>query len=91
MSAMCKRKEVEANDGSYGGPVLAAFDAMEDWPTTNLRRGKLIDKQISGILTADEKAELATLQDYADKHLAPFNAPMLDALKQLEQPQQEQN
>ena len=30
MSAMRMRKPVEANDGSYGGLVLAAFDALED-------------------------------------------------------------
>lgn len=57
---------------------------MANWPTINRRRGELIDKQIEGTLTANEQAELATLQDYADAHVAPFNEPKLDALKALE-------
>ncbi len=32
--AIPKRKPVEANDGSYGGRVLAAFDALCDSCTT---------------------------------------------------------
>ncbi len=33
MSAVRKRKEIEANDGSYGGLVLAAFDQIENEET----------------------------------------------------------
>jgi hypothetical protein len=56
----------------------------EDWPTTNRERGRLIDKNISGILTREERARLDALQAYADYHLdriAPRPTNMLDEIE----------
>ncbi|MHB1273642.1 MAG: hypothetical protein ACYCZD_12910 [Rhodanobacter sp.] len=39
MNAARKRKPIEANDGSYGGMVLAAFDALARDPHTEPRHG----------------------------------------------------
>ncbi len=41
----------------------------DDWSVTNRERGALIDKSISGSLTAAEQKRLDTLQVYADYHI----------------------
>jgi hypothetical protein len=50
----------------------------------NRERGLLIDKKISGVLTAEEQARLDELTVYVDKHLEPFDLDRQRALKVLE-------
>ncbi len=79
-----KRKQVEANDGSYGGAVLAAFDRMA--------KGK--DVKISVTLTEDQAWALAQMCKRFGLHHAEMlsNAfdggfereQMLDAIIRLE-------
>jgi type I restriction-modification system DNA methylase subunit len=57
----------------------------EDWSVTNRERGMLIDKSISGSLSAEERTRLAALQAYADYHIedaAPRPSHILDDLKE---------
>jgi hypothetical protein len=54
------------------------------WPATNRERGQLIDKNIAGTITAEERGRLDVLQAYADYHLqkiAPRPIHMLDELE----------
>jgi hypothetical protein len=54
-----------------GRLYLSDFLQFEaDWLATNRERGKLIDKNIAGALTAEELIRLDMLQAYADYHLA---------------------
>ncbi len=46
-----------------------------DWPTINRERGALIDKNIAGTITAQERIYLHALQAYADDHLRRFITP----------------
>ena len=59
-------------------------DYETDWPKTNRRRGKLIDKDIAGTLSEAERSELDGLQAYADYHLERVAPRPTDMLKQLE-------
>lgn len=55
-----------------------------DWPVTNLERGILIDKSISGSLAIEEQKRLDALQIYADYHIeqvAPLRTRGLDELE----------
>ncbi|HEY3937915.1 MAG TPA: N-6 DNA methylase [Bryobacteraceae bacterium] len=64
---------------------LSQFLAMEgSWPATNQERGQLIDKNIAGTITAEERARLDVLQAYADYHLqkvSPRPTRLLDELE----------
>ena len=56
----------------------------EDWSITNRERGRLIDKNISGRLNAEERTRLASLQAYTDYHIervAPRPTHPLDELE----------
>jgi hypothetical protein len=55
-----------------------------DWPSTNRRRGKLVDKEIDGTITSDEAAELVGLQAYADYYLEKVSPRPTHALEELE-------
>ena len=59
-------------------------DYEADWPKTNRRRGKLIDKEIAGTLSAVERTELDGLQSYADYYLERVAPRPTDVLNQLE-------
>lgn len=59
-------------------------DYEAEWPKTNRRRGKLIDKDIAGTLSDAERSELDGLQAYADYHLERLVPRPIDVLKQLE-------
>ena len=64
---------------------LVDFLAYEsDWPSTNRRRGELIDKEIDGTITSDEAVELAALQAYADYYLQKVSPRPTDVLEELE-------
>jgi hypothetical protein len=63
----------------------ADFVAYEsDWPSTNRRRGELIDKEIGGTLSSNEVIELAALQAYADYYLERVSPRPLHVLEKLE-------
>ena len=72
----------ETLEGKLG---LSQFLEMEGaWPATNRERGQLIDKNIAGTITAEERGRLDVLQAYADYHLqkiAPRPIHMLDELE----------
>ncbi len=56
----------------------------ENWPITNRERGILIDKSISGGLTAEEHMRLEALQTYAEYYVektSPRPTGELDALE----------
>ena len=56
--------------------ILPAF--VESWPAINRERSVLIDKSISGSLTAEEEKRLDALQAYTDYHIeqvAPRSLP----------------
>ena len=58
----------------------------KDWSKTNRRRGKLIDKKIAGTIRVNEKAELDSLQSYAEYYLdreAPLPTGELEKLEDL--------
>lgn len=58
----------------------------QNWPTTNRRRGDLIEKKIAGSLTELESVELDSLQSYADYYLdrtSPRSFPPLEELEDL--------
>lgn len=64
---------------------LSQFLEMEgSWPATNRERGQLIDKNIAGTITAEERARLDALQAYADYRLqkvSPRPTLLLDELE----------
>ncbi len=73
----------EALEGKIRLSDLLQFEA--NWSATNWERGKLIDKSISGKITASERTRLDTLQSYADYHIqkvSPRPAHLLDALEE---------
>jgi len=51
------------------GTVTIIRVPIQDWPTINRFRGRLIDKDIVGTLTAEETTCLAALQAYADYYI----------------------
>ena len=56
----------------------------ENWSLTNRERGKLIDKNISGKMSAEERTRLDTLQAYAEyhiQHVSPRPTQLLDELE----------
>ena len=56
----------------------------ENWSVTNRERGKLIDRNISGKMSAPERVRLEVLQAYADYHIhkvAPRPTDLLDELE----------
>jgi hypothetical protein len=56
----------------------------EDWSVTNRERGLLIDRKISGTLSAEERVRLDALQVYAEYHIdqvAPRPTHVLDELE----------
>lgn len=55
-----------------------------DWSVTNRERGILIDKSISGSLTAEEQKRLDALQIYADYHIEQVEPRPTHALDELE-------
>ena len=56
----------------------------ENWSVTNRERGKLIDKNISGKLSAEERTRLDCLQAYADYHIQKVSPRPTHLLDQLE-------
>jgi hypothetical protein len=61
------------------------FVAYEsDWPSTNRRRGILVDKDIGGTITSGEALELAGLQAYADYYLEKVSPRPTHVLEELE-------
>jgi hypothetical protein len=60
------------------------LEADEDWPNTNRERGMLIDKNISGRLSEDERARLDALQAYTDYHIERVAPRPTGALNELE-------
>jgi len=56
----------------------------EDWSATNRERGKLIDKDITGNLNAEEQARLDALQVYADYHIDKVSPRPTHVLDELE-------
>jgi hypothetical protein len=61
------------------------FVAYEsNWVATNRRRGELVDKEISGTITAPEVVELAGLQAYADYYLEKVSPRPTRVLEELE-------
>lgn len=54
-------------------PIISQrnFELLEKtpWETINRERGLLIDKDIAGTITRDEKGILEALQAYADYHI----------------------
>jgi hypothetical protein len=55
-----------------------------DWPSTNRERGMLIDKNISGRLNGEERAQLDALQAYTDYHIETVVPRPTRALDELE-------
>jgi hypothetical protein len=55
-----------------------------DWPSTNRERGMLIDKNISGRLNGEERAQLDALQAYTDYHIETVAPRPTRALDELE-------
>ena len=55
-----------------------------DWSATNRERGMLIDKSISGTLTAAEQKRLDALQIYADYHIDQIAERSTHVLEELE-------
>jgi len=60
------------------------IDYESDWPKTNRRRGKLIDKDIDGTLPPSERTELDGLQVYTDYHLQQVSPRPTNELERLE-------
>ena len=60
------------------------IDYETNWSATNRRRGKLIDKDISDVLTDSERVELDGLQAYADYHLDQVAPRPTESLARLE-------
>ncbi len=56
----------------------------EDWSVTNQERGRLIDKAISGTLSAVEQPHLDALQAYADFHIEKVSPRPTRELDELE-------
>jgi hypothetical protein len=56
----------------------------EDWSATNRERGRLIDKDISSNLEAEERVRLEALQAYADYHLDKVSSRPTHVLDELE-------
>jgi hypothetical protein len=72
-------KEVE------GRLSFADFVQFErDWSATNRERGILIDRSISGSLSADERIRLDVLQIYADYHIEKVSPRPTHLLEELE-------
>jgi hypothetical protein len=57
----------------------------ENWSVTNRERGKLIDKNISGKLSMEERALLDSLQAYADYHVQKVSPRPTHLLDELEE------
>lgn len=60
------------------------LEAEENWSVTNRERGKLIDKNILGTLTMDERSRLDALQAYADYHIESVSPRPTHILDELE-------
>ena len=56
----------------------------ENWSVTNRERGKLIDKNISGKMSPEERTRLDALQTYADYHIQKVAPRPTDLLDELE-------
>ncbi len=56
----------------------------ENWSITNRERGKLIDRNISGKISAEERARLERLQAYADYHIQKVSPRPTHLLDELE-------
>lgn len=64
---------------------LSQFLEMENsWLATNRQRGQLIDKDIAGTITAEERTRLDVLQAYADYHLQKVSPRPAGLLEELE-------
>ena len=64
---------------------LLQFLEMEGaWSVTNRERGRLIDKNIAGTITVEERARLEVLQAYADYHLQSVSPRPTHLLDELE-------
>ena len=64
---------------------LSDFVGYEsNWPSTNRRRGELVDTEIGGTITSTEAAELAGLQAYADYYLEKVSPRPTHVLEELE-------
>lgn len=72
----------EMLEGKLG---LSQFLEMESsWSATNRQRAQLIDKNIAGTITAEERARLDILQAYADYHLQKVSPRPTGLLEELE-------
>lgn len=56
----------------------------ENWSITNRERGKLIDKYVSGKMSAEERTRLDAFQAYADYHIEEVAPRPTDLLDELE-------
>lgn len=64
---------------------LGEFLSMErDWPSTNRLRGQLIDKDIEGTISEDERDQLNALQAYADFYLNQTTPRSTKELNEIE-------
>jgi hypothetical protein len=64
---------------------LGQFLEMEkSWPTVNRERGRLIDKNIDGTITPEDRTRLDLLQAYADYHLQKVSSRPTHLLDELE-------
>jgi hypothetical protein len=64
---------------------LADFLEFEsDWSLTNRERGRLIDKDIAGTISVEEKTRLEALQAYADYYLDKVSPRPTHILDELE-------
>ena len=59
-------------------------DFASDWPTANRLRGQLIDKDIEGTITHEEKTRLTALQAYANYYIQATTPSPTAAIDKLE-------
>jgi hypothetical protein len=62
---------------------IAASNGNDDWRTRNQQRIALIRKQFTQTLTGEEEAQLAVLQEAADRHLEEMDEQLLADVKRL--------
>jgi N-6 DNA methylase len=60
------------------------LDFEESWSETNRERGKLIDENISGEISHENRARLESLQVYADYYVQTVSPRSIDELDELE-------
>lgn len=66
--------------------LLEGTNDSGDWSDEkDERRCELIDKDIAGTITVEERAELADLEQQANAHFDSIAAPPMDGARQLHQ------